>query len=54
MIGVICRLWRRPAVVEPSTFHKILAVHIAEITRSAGRRWWPRSANYWLNEPPAP
>jgi hypothetical protein len=43
MIKRLKRLFQRrpPAISEPSTYHKFLAVHIATTTRSAGRTLWP-------------
>jgi hypothetical protein len=36
--------WRRARIAAaPSTYHKMLAVHIAATTRSAGRSWGPRN-----------
>jgi len=45
MFGLLKLLIRRrpPAPIEPSTYHKLLAVHIATTTRSAGRKLWPRA-----------
>ena len=42
MIKRLKCLFRRrpPAISEPSTYHKFLAVHIATTTRSAGRTLW--------------